>query len=747
MNNGVGAVQAALMLLFGILIGLKTDPPFWVCGVLCAAGLTGGIFFYRKGKNYVLDQLPKRLSRICFSIMIFAAGMGRTSLTDNTRPPGAIENYSGERVSGLTGYIMAPPVVTNSRTTLRIQLDKEQINSDLPNEGRILLVFYHDPEMVFEYGDRLSISGKVILPPDTNSGFSYRTYLERDGITAMINNPAVEHLSGFSGNRLFAGIYHLRKVLVNRIFRLFPKPENALMAGILLGDESKITSDVERDFQKTGTAHIIAISGANFTVLTWLLLGILRRLIPHWWAPALMLPFIAFYTILVGGNSAVVRAGIMCGLSILGSVLGRRGNGLNNLSLSAAAMCLWKPIMIYDLGFQLSVTATLGILLFSAPLCGLFRKILSKIFPKMGEEALSAAVTTMNDLCLMSISAQILTTWVSAQAFGQISLISLPANFLIAPFQSLIMLGGFAALLLSFVFYPLGAAAAWLVWAAPALTIRIVRACAGIKWGAVYFELKPFQAWMIIALILAAWSGRKLILNSIRRRNFLPYAALLLLFLAVMIWTNVWSRLDKRIEIEFHQTTTASSIKVCSWQNRCFVLGEQLTNYGAQDLLQKQLLPIPHIVTTAFIDIPEAWMQREFLASGVSDGLSIFYLNGESIRKTTEIPDKLTEGTIFSIDGINIHVITSYLGKRCWLLEKDGMKLLIPNGVPPERIFTHRGPDRKDITLVLVGKRDDKSTWTAFHKDNENQPQLQDFSEEGDITLIIRNDQISYYEN
>lgn len=259
MNNGVGAVQAALMLLFGILIGLKTDPPFWVCGVLCAAGLTGGIFFYRKGKNYVLDQLPKRLSRICFSIMIFAAGMGRTSLTDNTRPPGAIENYSGERVSGLTGYIMAPPVVTNSRTTLRIQLDKEQINSDLPNEGRILLVFYHDPEMVFEYGDRLSISGKVILPPDTNSGFSYRTYLERDGITAMINNPAVEHLSGFSGNRLFAGIYHLRKVLVNRIFRLFPKPENALMAGILLGDESKITSDVERDFQKTGTAHIMDI--------------------------------------------------------------------------------------------------------------------------------------------------------------------------------------------------------------------------------------------------------------------------------------------------------------------------------------------------------------------------------------------------------------------------------------------------------------------------------------------------------
>ena len=745
MKNGIGAVQASVMILAGIFAGLQAHPSLWLCAAFFAVGLAGGIIFYLRGKDYVLDQPQKRIARAFFSLALFAAGMGRTALINSVRPPGAVENYAGERVSGLSGYIISPPVITNSRTTLRVQLDKEQANNDLPNEGRILLVFFHDPGMVFQYGDRLSISGKVILPPDTNSGFSYRTYLERDGITAMINNPAVEHLSGFSGNRLIAGIYQLRKVLVNRIFQLFPKPENALMAGILLGDESKITSDVERDFQKTGTAHIIAISGANFTVLTWLLLGILRRLIPHWWAPMLMLPFIAFYTVLVGGNSAVVRAAIMCGLSITGSVLGRKGNGINNLSLSAGAMCLWKPIMIYDLGFQLSVTATLGILLFSEPLCGLCRKLLSKVFPKMSEEALSAAVTTLNDLCLMSISAQILTTWVSAQAFGQISLISLPTNFLIAPFQSLIMLGGFAALLLSFVFYPLGAAAAWLVWAAPALTIRIVQACAEIKWGAVYFELNPFQAWLIIFLILAAWSGKNLIANSIRKRNFLPYAALLLLFFAVMIWTNVWNRLDKRIEIDFHQTTGASSLKVCPWQNRCFVLGEQLTNYGAQDLLQKQVLPIPHTVTAAWIDIPEAWMQREFLTSGAADELSIFYLNGESKRKTSDVPDKLSDGTVFSIDGINIHAVTSYLGKRCWLLETDDMSLLIPNGVPPERIFTRKSPNINNITLVLLGKRDDKPSWAAFHENNGNQPQLQDFSETGDVTLVIRNGQISYF--
>ena len=123
---------------------------------------------------------------------------------------------------------------------------------------------------------------------------------------------------------------------------------------------------------------------------------------------------------------------------MVGMTIGRTGNGLNNLALTAMIMCLWKPVMIYDLGFQLSVTATLGILLFLDPLdplCNLCRGILAKIIPHVSEEILTSIVTVLSDLCLISISAQIFTTWVSAQAFGQISLISIPANLLIAPFQ------------------------------------------------------------------------------------------------------------------------------------------------------------------------------------------------------------------------------------------------------------------------------------------------------------------------
>ena len=169
-----------------------------------------------------------------------------------------------------------------------------------------------------------------------------------------------------------------------------------------------------------------------------------------------------------------------------------------------------------------------------------------------------------------------------------------------------------------------------------------------------------------------------------------------------------------------------------------------MTNYSAQDLLTKQVLPVPKEAEAAWFDIPEKWMEREFLSSDAAGSLSVLYINGESKRKAAGIPDDLNAGFVFTADDMKIHYVTSYLGKRCWILEKDGLKLLIPNGVPPERIFTRTGPDYHDISLVTLGKKDDLAVWDAFHTANKNQPQLQDFSAETDLTLILRNDGIYY---
>ena len=744
MRRNIGAVEAASMLLAGIFIGSKFHVSLLLCCLLFGAGLAGGIFFYLRGKEFVLDQLPVKLSRLFFCLAIFSFGMGRTALSFTEQPADRAERFAGQYVKGLKGFITAPPVTTASRTTLRVQLEKEQPDPVYPDEGKLLLVFFQDPKIDFRYGDRLSIDGTPVLPTDTGGGFSFRSYLEREGIIFQINNPDVKIRSGFSGSRIRAVIFRLRQNLVNRVCQLFPKPESALMAGILLGDESGITADVSRDFQKTGTAHIIAISGANFTLLLWVLLTIVRRIIPRWWSPLLVLPFIYVYTILVGGNSAVVRAAVMCALSIFGSVIGRTGYGVNNLALTAAAMCLWKPATMFDLGFQLSAMATLGILLFSGPLCNWARGILSRIFPKMSEDALTSAVNLLNDLCLMSVSAQVFTVWICAQAFGRISLISLPANFLIAPFQSMIMLGGFASLLLSYLFYPLGAAAAWLVWTAPALTIRIVKICAAVKWGSIYSDISSFQAWLICGIILAAWFGRSSIAGSIRKRRYQPYAAALLLFAAVMIWVNTADRLIHRTEIGFHQTSSAMTLRILSPEGRLFIIGDGLTNYAAQDALAKQFIPLRRVPEAACIDIPEYWMRREFLGSGAADDLPVFYLNGESRRSGAEIPEKLSTGTVFSFNDLELQIAGGFLGRRAWLVESGGIRLLFPNGVPPERIFVRNGIDPEKISLLILGKRDDPVRWNTYRTEHAEQLPVFDRTDSIDTSFYLSENGLSY---
>ena len=175
MSKSFGAVQAASMLLIGIFIGQKFSPSLLLCFALFIISMAGGIFFYLRGRKYKLDQPPKKISRLLFCLSLLAFGMGRTAIVPHGRPAGSIENFIQKEQVTFTGSVIAPPTVTASRTTLRIEVEHNQDSEESPDYGKLLLVFYYRPDAGFRYGDRLRISGTVTLPPDTGSIFSYRT--------------------------------------------------------------------------------------------------------------------------------------------------------------------------------------------------------------------------------------------------------------------------------------------------------------------------------------------------------------------------------------------------------------------------------------------------------------------------------------------------------------------------------------------------------------------------------------------
>jgi competence protein ComEC len=189
------------------------------------------------------------------------------------------------------------------------------------------------------------------LEPPLFDTFSYKEYLARKNIYSWMPHASTLKLGKGKGNIILRGIYHLRRNFHKTILQLFPQPEASLVSGILLGIESEIPAGLYEDFNRTGTTHIIAISGFNITIIANLLISFSRRLFGAChglWVAAIG---ITIYTILVGADAAVVRAAVMGGLALFARYWGREALGLASLGASSLFMTAFNPAVLWDVGF------------------------------------------------------------------------------------------------------------------------------------------------------------------------------------------------------------------------------------------------------------------------------------------------------------------------------------------------------------------------------------------------------------
>lgn len=646
-------------------------------------------------------------------LTIFCAAATRTAFQYRADEPLQTAAANNPGTITITGIIDRPPEVRTNRTYLQITPENDPENAEISIPGKIQVVCYWADES-YDYGDRIMITGKLSVLE--NSGeTSYYNYLELQGIGAVMYSPQIEKISQNHGNPVFAQIYRIREILLEKIYRLYPSPENALMAGILLGDESKIPADVEDDFQRTGTAHIIAISGANFAVLTWLLLKMIREIIHRWWAPLVLIPIIFFYAVLAGGKSAIIRAAVMCSLTVLGMAIGRKKTGIQSLLLSVSLIGLVDPKTLLDLSLQLSITATLGILLFKDYLRTAIDHFLAK-FRKVSEGARSVIVNLLDEFLLISISAQIFTIWISAAAFHQFSLISLLANFLIAPFQSFIMLGGIFSLLAGLIFEPFGSLIAAFVWVAPAFTIRAVHFCSKISWASGYFEISEETAWCIILSILLVWIFRKRIFQF-KKETLAEKGLVFFFFLTVLVWRTALDMNEKRLRIEFTETSASQQIRIRTPEHQEFIIALDCTNYSARDLISDNLIDTA-MTKAAFLDFSELWMKEVFLESD-AELPEYVYLNGINPKPGPDVImndlTKLNPGFHMRAGNVALDIPITYLRRRGWQITYDQLRVFIPMGISLDYIHQQ---GREDLignsNLILLGNADDSGEWRKY---------------------------------
>ena len=499
----------SLAFLCGVLLGERLATPWWAWLALAAVApvwLLSSTFVRRRGWQTRLPFWRLPSLSIPYSILLFALALGAARYAIELPAPSsqALFLYNDQpQAFILEGEIVAPVDRRDGYDLLVVDASRLHAKDEdifQPVEGRLLV--RTPPGGGWQFGDRVRLEGSLVTPAEME-GFSYREYLARRGIYSQMPDGRALRLGHGTGNRILAGIYHLREAGLRSAARIFPEPESALISGIVLGVESGIPAQVEEAFIATGTSHIIAISGFNITILAGLFSLIFQRSFGRRWGALAAGLGIAGYTLLVGAEAAVVRAAIMGGLTLFARLVGRRQDGLNSLAFVAALMALQNPVVLWDIGFQLSFAATLGLVLYAEPLSQAFISFASRWLPLSAARNLAQPV---GEYLLFTLAAQATTLPVILYHFQRLSLSSLLANPLILPAQPAVMVLGGLAVLLGMISFPLGQVMAFAAYPFIAFTIRVVEWLAQMPLGNFATASLPLVAVLAYYGLLLGWT-------------------------------------------------------------------------------------------------------------------------------------------------------------------------------------------------------------------------------------------------
>ncbi|MEK7121755.1 MAG: ComEC/Rec2 family competence protein, partial [Patescibacteria group bacterium] len=372
----------------------------------------------------------------------------------------------------LNGYIDDEPNVSGSKMSFTFKA-KELVVPDetIKVDERTLVTVDSFPTR--NYGNKLSVNGALKTPQNFVEDFDYITYLKKEGIRTVMSFPKITserydsliyHNMGFFEKAkisLYKKIFGLKNKFELAINRSISEPNASFVNGILLGSRQNIPEKMKEAFNKTGTTHILAISGYNIMIISWAVLAGLVYFFKRRTAFWLLVAIIILFTILTGASSSVVRASIMGLLLLFANGYGRLYDPKNSIILAGAAMIYINPFaLVFDIGFQLSFLAVMGLIYIYPFLDNKFRKI-----PELWK---------LKELTLMTISAQIAVAPLLIYYFHQFSPWSLPTNILVLPFVPFAMLIGFMSGIGGMIFLPLGKIVGWFAWAITTYQIKII---------------------------------------------------------------------------------------------------------------------------------------------------------------------------------------------------------------------------------------------------------------------------------
>ena len=246
----------------GIFLGSIFNPPLAL--VIIGLAPLPLLFFLRQHSKSII------LASLCFTILFGGAFHFPSSLPPTDEH--SLRFYNDQGTIEIKGMVNTDPEIREETSHLHLSASEIKLDEEWQEvSGVALLILPRYP--AYEYGDVLLVTGNLETPPQLDD-FDYKDYLAHQGIYSTILYPKIEILERGKGSKPLQWVYSLRNGLSQTLAEVLPEPQASLARGIILGKRGTIPSPLRDNFTRTGTAHLLAISGLHLSIVAGILLSI-----------------------------------------------------------------------------------------------------------------------------------------------------------------------------------------------------------------------------------------------------------------------------------------------------------------------------------------------------------------------------------------------------------------------------------------------------------------------------------------
>ncbi len=465
--------------------------------------------------------MKKKVSRVLLLGAVFLFfGVWRYQISLPKVDENQIAFYNGQIVT-MAGKIAAEPDVREKNQKIILGDIKLSRDRARPVLGQILINANKFEK--YNYGDEVELKCKLQAPDvieaedEFSRDFDYGRYLAVRGIYSVCYNPEKliiashqisdtryqgKKINGKIITEIYKNILSAKQKFKNIIDQHLPLPQSGLLAAILFGYRGELPEELNQQFSITGLTHIIAISGLNITLIAGLLwyalaaLGLTRQR-AFWWGALVLL----LYVLMIGLLASAVRALVMGLILMYGLKIGRPAKSINALLAAAVVLLFFNPkLLLFDIGFQLSFLAVLGMMWFYEWLEKGIKTLKHKsIKTRLLDGRLFELIVSM---LALTLAAQILTLPLIIYYFGRLSLIAPIANIFVLPVLPALTVAGLALVLAGLIWSKLAFVLGILVWLIISYIIKVVEIFSRLPGAAFRLKVMPWWPIMVVYIVI-----------------------------------------------------------------------------------------------------------------------------------------------------------------------------------------------------------------------------------------------------